>query len=343
MPSPEELATRPEYFLYALEPLRRECEFLHLDPGAYRDSAFLDHRLKSDRRESCRAPLDAMGRLLAGSAAASQPVNYIFHSSFCCSTLISRCLDIQGACCGLREPAVLMQVANEKRMAASDAGWRQTLDTTLGLLSKCRAPGEAMVMKPTNAANNLAEDLLATTRTHGVLLLYSDLRYFLVSILKKGEQGRAFVRMLFGVIRADSERTRSLDPEALSRLTDLQIAAFAWYAQMDTYLRLLERFPGKRIATLDCDMFLADPLVTLVKLKDLFGIDVSREKLAEAVASPLFTKSSKNAADDYDVAVREAEYRAVLEENEEAVEATLAWSARLRPEGAIGLPLPRQL
>ncbi|MFI4921447.1 MAG: hypothetical protein ACHQAZ_07385, partial [Gammaproteobacteria bacterium] len=293
MPSPEELASRREYFLYGIDMPRRECEFLHLDPGAYRDSAFLDHRLKSDNRESFRTPLDGMTRLLAGSAASSRPINYIFHTSFCCSTLISRCLDMQGACCGLREPAVLMQVANEKRIAGSDAGWPQTLDTTLGLLSKCRAPGEAMVMKPTNAANNLAEDVLGMPQTGGVLLLHSNLRYFLVSILKKGEKGRAFVRMLFGVIRVDSERTRSLDPEALSRLTDLQIAAFTWYAQMDSYLRLLERFPARRIATLDCDAFLADPLTTLAKLSELFSIEASREELQQVVTGSLFTKSSK--------------------------------------------------
>lgn len=345
MPSPEELASRPEYFLYGLDLARRECEFLHLEPGVYRDSAFLDHRLRSGKRESLRAPLDTLTRLTAASGGSPRlrPINYIFHTSFCCSTLISRCLDVEGACCGLREPPVLMQMANEKRIPTAGVSWQATLDTTLSLLAKCGAPGEAVIMKPTNAANNLAEDALGMSRTGGVLLLYSNLRYFLVSILKKGESGRAFVRMLFGVIRTDSERTRSLDPEALSRLTDLQIAAFAWYAQMDAYLRLLKQFPDRRIATLDCDVFLADPLTTLVKLSQLFGIEVSREKLAQLVAGPLFSKSSKNAADDYDAAVREAEYQAVLKENEEAVEATLAWSAHLRPEGAISLPLPRPL
>lgn len=199
------------------------------------------------------------------------------------------------------------------------------------------------MIKPTNAANNLAEDVLAMPRTGGILLLHSSLKYFLVSILKKGEPGKAFVRQLFAVQRMDSERTRALDPEALSRLTDLQIAAFAWYAQMDGYLRLLERHPHGRIATLDCDLFLAQPLETLVKLAAFFGIAADRERLAEVVRGPVFAKSSKNAADDYDAAVREAEYQEVLGENRDAVEAVLDWSTRLRPEGPVTLPLPRSL
>jgi hypothetical protein len=346
MPSPEELATRPEYFLTGLDLDRRECEFLRVDPGAYRSSAFLDHRLLSERREPFRAPLDAMARLIQGSAA-QPPINYIFHTAFCCSTLISRCLDMEGICNGLREPSVLMQMANAKRLAGSipgrDAGWEPALGTVLSLLAKCRAGDESVLIKPTNAANSLAEDILRMPRTGGVLLLHSNLKYFLVSILKKGEPGRAFVRQLFAVMRADSERTRSLEPEALSRLTDLQIAAFAWYAQMDNYLRLLKQFPDKHIVTLDCDVFLAQPLETLVKLCAFFGIAANRDMLTQVVAGPVFSKSSKNTTDDYDAAVREAEYRQVLDMNQEAVEAIIAWSAKLRPEGAIELPLPRQL
>ena len=341
MPSPEELATGPEYLLQELDLSRGECAFLRLDPGAARASAFLDHRIKSAGRGPIRVPLDAMLRLRGAAPAAEPAIHYIFHTAFCCSTLISRSLDIEGVCAGFREPPVLMQLANAKRTAAP--GWREALDAALSLLAKCRAPGEAVLIKPTNAANNLIEDVLAMPRTGSVLLLHSSLRYFLVSILKKGEPGRAFVRQLFAVLRMDSDRTRTLDPEALSRLTDLQIAAFAWYAQMDGHLRLLERHPRAHIATLDCDRFLAEPLETLVKLAGFFGMDVDRGRLAEVVAGPVFAKSSKNNADDYDAAVREAEYRETLESNREAVESVLDWSTRLRPEGAIALPLPRGL
>src|SRR5579859_3217276 len=303
MLTPVELATGPDYLLQELDLSRRECGFLHLDPGAYRASAFLDHRIKSGRRDPFRAPLDAMTRLRVAAASTAQPpVHYIFHTAFCCSTLISRSLDLEGVCTGLREPPVLMQLANAKRNDAP--GWQDGLDTALFLLAKCGTPGEVMLIKPTNAANNLAEDVLAMPRTGGVLLLYSSLQYFLVSILKKGEQGRAFVRQLFAVLRMDSERTRGMDLEALSRLTDLQIAAFTWYAQMDTYLRLLEQHPRAHVATLDCDAFLAQPLETLVKLAAFFGMDVGRERLAQVVAGPIFAKSSKNTADDYDAAVR---------------------------------------
>ncbi|MGH8403300.1 MAG: hypothetical protein ACRESO_07870, partial [Gammaproteobacteria bacterium] len=117
MPSPEELATQPEYYLHALDLAGGQCEFLKLDKQAYRRSVFMDHRVRSETQDAARAPLAVMEKMARDVQAASQPgpINYIFHTAFCCSTLISRCLDIEGACYALREPSVFMHLANYNR------------------------------------------------------------------------------------------------------------------------------------------------------------------------------------------------------------------------------------
>ncbi|MGB9428803.1 MAG: hypothetical protein WCC11_02840 [Gammaproteobacteria bacterium] len=349
MPSLEELVSRPEYYLNELDLDTGECGFLKLDKEAYRRSAFMDHRIRSGTQELVRVPLGEMEQMVRElqSAVQPEPVNYIFHTAFCCSTLIARCLDIEDASHALREPSVLMQMANYKRAGnphySDRARWRGLLNTVLFLLAKSRSPGEAVLIKPTNAANNLAEELFVHSQVGGVLLLYSNLEQFLVSIIKKGEEGRGFVRKLFNVIRTDSERTRALPLQSLSQLTDLQIAAFVWYSQMDTYLKLLASFPGGRIRTLDCDVFLTDPVGILVKLCDLFGMRVETAVLQGIIAGPIFSKYSKNDIQDYDSAVRKAEYLQVSREHRETLNGILAWSDHIRPEGPVQLPLPRAL
>ena len=52
------------------------------------------------------------------------------------------------------------------------------------------------------------------------------------------------LRKLFNVIMTDSQRTQALSPRSLVQLTDLQVAAFVWYLQMDNYLELIGGFPG---------------------------------------------------------------------------------------------------
>lgn len=349
MPNPEELAAHPDYCLNEVDLDRLEYGFLKLDSGAYRRSAFMDQRIHSEKRESVRVPLGVMDKLVADIQATGKPIpiNYIFHTAFCCSTLISRCLDIEGVCCALREPSVLMQMANYKRSGnhhmPDSNRWRVTLNTVLFLLAKTAIGNEAVLIKPTNAANNLSGEIIRDPRTHGVLLLYSSLEQFLISIIKKGEEGRAFVRKLFNVIMTDSQRTQALSPRSLAQLTDLQVAAFVWYLQMDNYLELIGGFPGARVRTLDCDAFLKEPAGMLEKLCALFGITVKAGILEEIVAGPVFRKYSKNNAHDYDSAVREAEYGKIAREYKVTLSGILAWSEHIRPQGPVRLPLSQAL
>ncbi|MGH2506909.1 MAG: hypothetical protein ACRDHZ_05780 [Ktedonobacteraceae bacterium] len=342
------MATKAEYFLNKVDLNAGECEFLRLDTEAYRRSAFMDHRIQSDNQDTVHAPLEVMENIARDTQATTQPgqTNYILHTSFCCSTLISKCLDIRGICQSLREPPVLMQIANYKRIShpyyLDGARWQALIDTVVFLLAKSAGTNEVALIKPTNSANNLAEEIIQHPRTNGVLLLYSGLERFLITIIRRNEEGRAFVRRLFNIIQMDSERTRALPPQYIARLTDLQVAAFSWYLQVDLYLKLLDSFPDAKIRTLDCDRFLAEPMQTLGKLCDLFGIKAGAEVLQDVIAGPILKKHSKNNS-IYDHSIRESEYEKVSKEYRTTLDTLLAWSDQIRTEGPLKLPLPQAL
>ncbi|MGH8278784.1 MAG: hypothetical protein ACRETQ_04350 [Gammaproteobacteria bacterium] len=348
-PDPHALATEPRYYLQEINLESGELGFGNLDRKTLRESTFMDGRDMTRRQVVIRVPLAVMQNVIQTSrrGQAEPRVNFILHTSFCCSTLISRCLDIDGYCCALREPWVLMQLANYKRAAggqpADSVRWNALLDTALALLTKPWIAGEVTLIKPSIAANNLAEDLIAHPRSGGILLLYSSLRRFLMSTIHKGEAGRSFVRQLFDAILADSVRTAALPPATLMQLTDLQIAAFVWYQQMDHYLRLLARFPQARIRTLDCDRFLAAPEASLMKLCDLFTVRVAPATLQDVLAGPAFHRYAKDTAHRYDAAEYAADNARIAKEYAEDIANILTWSAHIRPEGAIQLPLPRAL
>ncbi|HTO40148.1 MAG TPA: hypothetical protein VL026_04170, partial [Rhizomicrobium sp.] len=61
-------------------------------------------------------------------------VNFIWHTAFCCSTLLSRCLDIPGANLALKEPQILILLAEAKR--AGQRGLPNAVfDTALNFLT----------------------------------------------------------------------------------------------------------------------------------------------------------------------------------------------------------------
>ncbi len=340
MQDPAALLDSPGYYLGDVDLNRREFGFYAVDPQEFRRSSFQDEaRTKGIRSE--RLPVDI--GVASARPSDGRKLRYILHTAFCCSTLLARCLDLPGRSIAFREPNVLMQLSNQKRLGGGGAGLPPLLDLSVRLLAKTANQGEAAVIKPTNAANNLAADILRADSTAAVLLLHSKLEYFLASIIKKGEECRAFVRHLFGVVHGDSPRTRAIPPATLLALTDLQVATLLWYQQMDHYQALLREFPAARIRTLDCDDFLADPAHTLTRLAAFFEIPLDAGGAKAVVEGEAFTRHSKSDGRDYDRDVRSAEYAKVLEENRPAIELTVKWGAQLNPEGPLRLPLPRSL
>ena len=342
MQYPAALLDSPEYYLGDMDLDRHQFGFYSVDPVEFRHSSFQDEaRTRGIRSE--RQPVDI--DVAAARPADRRRLRYILHTSFCCSTLLARCLDLPGKSIAFREPNVLMQLSNYKRLGSPGAGLplRQLLDLSVRLLAKTANTGEIAIIKPTNAANNLATDILRTDSTAGVLLLYSKLEYFLVSIIKKGEECRAFVRHLFAVVHGDSPRTRAIPPDTLLALTDLQVATLLWYLHMDHFQALLREFPAAHIRTLDCDDFLADPARTLARLATFFEIPLDAARVQAVVEGEAFTRHSKSDGRDYDKDVRSAEYAKVLEENRAAIELTVKWGSKLNPDGPLRLPLPRGL
>src|SRR4029079_6172288 len=116
----------------------------------------------------------------------------------------------------------------------------------------------AVLIKPSNIVNNLIDDALAALPDRKVVLLYSDLRSFLVSVLKKGEQGRGFVRRLCLSFSLDVAEARDVPARELLQMTDLQMAAAVWLMQMQLLERQLKRRDA-RVRTLDAAVFLSDP------------------------------------------------------------------------------------
>lgn len=341
-------ALDPQLYLDQVDLDQSTLGFSTIDMDAFRQAPFLDERLQAVPGSGRRyLPIASAASLMDSLRPSARKIGYIFHSAFCCSTLVSKCLDVQGNCISLREPLVLMQLANYKRtkhpVTLDREAFISLIDLVVFYLSHAGNCDERVLIKPTNAANNLAAEIIESRATGGVILLHSSLEYFLVSVIKKGEDCRAFVRRLFNIVRGDSAHYANLPGEALLRMTDLQIAALTWNLQVERYLELLKRYPRAAIRTLDCETLLREPVAVIAKLFQHFGCEVD-DAVMEAIATgPVFNRDSKDRERIYDAAQRAAEFTQVRRTYSREIDQVLAWDERLRPGGAIRLPLPQAL
>jgi len=229
-------------------------------------------------------------------APASPAPQYIFHSAFAASTLLTRALDIPGISLGLKEPEILNELAEAFRTRSLSG---DVLELVMRLLSRPFVAGEKVVIKPSNVANLLAPSLLELNSASNAIFLYAPLARFLRSIADKGLWGRRWARRLYPVVARDTGLDFGLSAGEQFELTDLQVAALAWLMQHAQAIALVEAFPG-RVRTLDSEVFLARRAETIAAAALHFGLALDERQSVEIAEGPAFATHSKEIGRAFD-------------------------------------------
>jgi hypothetical protein len=278
--------------------------FSHLPREAQRKAVFLDPRFVARAPKSTPAPVADLPADVIRAAAGD--LHFIFHTGFCCSTLLTRALDIPGVSMGLKEPAVLASFAEYWTTGRRRPGAHAAVDVTLDLLSRPLAPGETQIVKPSIVANHIIPQLLSARREANAVVLFSNLDTFLRAVARRGIEGRTFARQIFqqfaGVIPLDTGFT---DDDMLL-LTDLQVAGLAWLMQAEFMQQIAKRFGANRVRVLSSETFLADKAGVLAGLASFFGLPGERARWAQVAESPVFSEHAK----EYGRAFGAADYKA---------------------------------
>jgi hypothetical protein len=339
----------PALFLHDLDPVAGRAGLVRTDRARLSAEPFLDHRWRATENVDAVLPL---AELRPASTEAPR-IDFIWHTSFCASTLLSACLDAPGQCLALKEPQVLVTLAAMKRNGRLDGDLAKAV---FGFLGRRFDPDERLLVKPSNGANTLIEEAAVLTRGR-MLLLHSDCESFVLSMAGRGRTGFAYVRDAFRVLAADGHPAGRWPAAELLRLTDLELAALFWRMQMDVLEAASTRL-GDRARSLDCRQLLDDPEEVLPRIDDFFGLGLGRERLEAVVAGPLFRRDAKRPGQAFDARARTEEraklraqlgpdLRMVLRSMEAvfprpprlAPSLTVAGAARNRPSEA-GVPAP---
>jgi hypothetical protein len=264
---------------------------------------------------------------------------FLFHSAFCCSTLLANALEGEGRAMALKEPVLLNDIVGWR--ARGGQALQPLLDAALAALARPFAPGEAVVVKPSNLVNSLLPMIAALRPDAPILLLHAPLPVFLKSIASKGLWGRLWVRELAWKLRRDRMLDFGLDDEGFFRLSDLQTAAIGWLAQQKLFDEATRRLSG-RVRTLDSEDFLARPADTLAALFAHFRLDGSADDARAVANSPVFARDAKTGA-DFGPAARAAVHAGPAAANADEIEKVLAWAQAVADRFAVPMALPRPL
>jgi len=339
MPTDSEIAAflnRPENFLYALDWRKGLCEFVPAARGALAELPFLDNRTLGQSRKKGTLPFERARAAVRADGFANRGgvCDFIFHTSFCASTLLARLIDRPGKVLALKEPFALLGLSGLRRAGRADfAEWAEVC---IALLSRPFGPGERTMVKPSNGANNLLPFLAGHKRAGKILLLYSPLESFLVAVVSGGPARQQFVDALFEHSLGDIGR----DTAVPKTLAPLERAALAWGLQMRWFEAAARASGPSALKTLDGEKLLAAPKAALEKLNAHFGYGLTALDIVNAVDGPAFTRYAKDPSRSFDAAAAKVERTALRSRYAKEIEAALALAQRqgfMFPEG---LPHP---
>lgn len=329
----------PSWLAHRFDPGYDAVHLLRLSRAERDDATFLvDDYLKTAGDPLVLTRRDAAAALSGPKA----PRHFLFHSAFCCSTLLARALDVPGVASAFKEPVVLNDLVGWRRRGAGDAAFGATLRDALDLLGRPFERGEAAVVKPANIANVIAPALIAAQPATHAVLMYAPLETFLTSVAKKGIDGRLWVRGLFAGLMQDGITDFGYDAGALFGQTDLQIAALGWLAQQRLFLHLLTGPLGARVRSLRSDVLLRDPVQAIVHLDRLFSLGLDEAAATAIGTGPAFGRHSKTGA-AFGASERRAEYAQATDLYADEVNKVAIWAGHVADANGIPLDLPQPL
>ncbi|AMO72357.1 hypothetical protein [Sphingorhabdus sp. M41] len=284
-----EIISDADYLPHRYDEVADGFRFVHVPRDVHRNCTFItdEHLPNVDRYELINRADIADVKL------ESAPVHFIFHSAYCCSTMMARAFDIEGVSMGLKEPVILNDMIGWRRRGADNQRLAAVLDKSLELLARPMGNDRAVIVKPSNICTPLAIPALKLRPESRALLLYAPLESYLQSIVKKEMWGRIWVRdVLLGTLK-DGYAVGGFSPEELLQLTDLQVAAIGWLSQHAAFAKIVETIGADRVRVLDSDSFLANQRETLEALNLFYGLGMDSAKIAQILEGPAFNSHSK--------------------------------------------------
>ena len=293
----------PQFYLFDFVPDLDETRFLAVEEKNLSLAPFVDIRFEPLAQARFSVSTKELINLeMMHNTRRAQPA-FIFHHAFVCSTLLARCLDQIDAFFSLKEPWVLRRLADFKRAQAhkfTRNQWRRMFTTYTNLLAKNYRTGRSPVIKVTNVANNLLEDVLRYLPDQKILYLYSDLESFLISNLKKPHDTQVKMPGLASAFLADSDFAQKFPNFSdVKQLSFLQVCALIWLLNLYNFQRSTKKFRQTNIKTLQMRNFLNDMGGSLKSLSSFYGYNATAAEIEKMLDPSVTQTDAKHQQNSY--------------------------------------------
>jgi hypothetical protein len=335
-----ELLFDPRYLLHRIDHEGGRLIFLPTTRRLLARASFLDGRTRiASGPEIACSIADALRG--ADVSVGGSRDRFIFHVSFCGSTRLARILDRPGRTLAMREPNVLVDLADWKaaldQRFASDPRLASLVRLACASLRSRWQPDEAVVVKPSNWVNNLIPELASASPGLRPLFVVISRRAFLRAVFRGGRERLAYTARAAAHLAAGRPSDRALLNAAISASSDplgkvAHIAAFAHWLQHRQFRSAMDAGGWGSDHVVTFDQIESAPRAAASTAAAALDLALTADDLAEGVGRT----SERNAKQPDAAYSREERFEADLKVDRVHgghIEAALAWARDLLVEG----------
>jgi hypothetical protein len=319
----------PEFYIFDFLRQSDSTRFLVVEENKLDLAPFVDIRFEPLAQAQFSVPTQELLALERMNNIQRPQSVFIFHHAFVCSTLLARCLNQIDAFFSLKEPWILRRLSDHKRaqrQAVSGRHWRRMFTCYLGLLAKNYRTGATPVIKVTNVANNLMEDVLRFLPGQKILYLYSDLESFLISNLKKPPDTQVKMPGLATAFLADGDFAQRFPRFCdLKHLSFLQVCALIWLVNLYNFQNGAVKIGQSRVKTLEMTGFLADMGGNLKILSGFFGHEATPAEIERMLDPGVTQTDAKHQQVSYSRQSKQLEMEQILGKYGTEIQKVIRW------------------
>jgi hypothetical protein len=333
--SVDRLMISPEFFPITIDYERESACFVRMSRAGYYSSSFLDSRAATEdaKRYTCKlGPLLRYSRISVPLPA----THYILHSALCCSTLLTRYLDLVPNSFVLREPHVLrelaaLRLANSSSHTGAHQDFSRRFDLVMTLLTRTYDARNVVIIKAHDLCSILARELLDWNSGARIVFVSIDLRSFILSVLRS-DWRRQWLRGRLKMTRNIAATFTSLAPIDTTGLCDARASAFLWLLNRGIYSRIVCGNGQDRIKYIDGGSVANSPERALRAVLDWFNMPLADGQYETIFANDSVTKHAKNQTRPFDSAFRAIELEELGRRYEREVDDATTWAVHVQQE-----------
>jgi hypothetical protein len=334
----DEIISSPDLHPVTVDVRAHQTSFVRLSRHDYRKAAFLDIS-RMPPHELHTFNLDDLLLHCAGALEQTAPVHYILHGAFCCSTLLSRYLDLIPSCFVLKEPNILLPLAGlffpqtSGKGGISSAGddeyRNEIFSLVMGLLGRTHPGDRAVIIKVNDMCNALGYNFLQRDPRSKALFLSTPLRTFLLSAFKYPKRLEWLRHRLRDVERhaARFPILAGVDPTILG---DAEGAAYLWLLNQELCKELIAQAGPARVLPYEGGGVADAPEEAIRTVAEFFGFVLTEDEIKSIVSHPTTSLHSKlPVSRRYDAKSRKEEFEESERRFGKEVDQGLEWASRI--------------